>query len=86
MLLTGTLAAEAVNAVLDTRDPADAVRRFQRQYPGVILESVDGHFVRGVCSCGCPVLEEDKGYGYDPETEQFTCAACATSSQPEEQS
>ena len=70
----------------DTKDPAEAVRRFRALFPGATVETVgDEAFVASCEACGRPIFE---GEPHEVDEDAYLCAECCgleTSSRAEAQ-
>ena len=70
----------------DTKDPAEAVRRFRALFPGATVETVgDEAFVASCEACGRPIFE---GEPHEVDEDAYLCAECCgleTSSRVEAQ-
>jgi hypothetical protein len=58
----------------DTKDPAEAVRRFRALFPGATVETVgDEAFVASCEACGRPIFE---GEPHEVDEDAYLCAEC----------
>ena len=70
----------------DTKDPAEAVRRFRALFPGATVETVGDEALVASCeACGRPIFE---GEPHEVDEDAYLCAECCgleTSSRAEAQ-
>ena len=76
MTIEGTIPVQLVSTTLAEADVATAIAYFLTQHPRARVEKIDGQIVRGICECGQPVMEKDRDYTYDNDTERYTCSNC----------
>ena len=58
----------------DTKDPAEAVRRFRALFPSATVETVgDEAFVASCEACGRPIFE---GEPHEVDEDAYLCAEC----------
>jgi hypothetical protein len=58
----------------DTKDPAEAVRRFRALFPGATVETVgDETFVASCEACGKPIFE---GEPHEVDEDAYLCGEC----------
>lgn len=58
----------------DTKDPAEAVRRFRSLFPGATVETVGDEAFVGACeACGKPIFE---GEPHEVDEDAYLCGEC----------
>ncbi len=58
----------------DTADPAEAIARFRKLFPGAAVETVgDKAFVASCEACGRPIFE---GEAYETDEDAYLCGEC----------
>lgn len=75
MIITGTIPPKPVEEKFRNADAAIAVAAFRHLHPGARVETVDGQFVRAVCTCGQPIMINDTQYSFDP-VRGWKCMEC----------
>ncbi len=78
MKIEGTVPLQKVMVTTAITNSAAAIRVFQNKYPKARIETIDGILVRGICSCGNPVLDGDQGYAYDWVAATYKCNTCVS--------